>query len=82
MFYGIGHITLRTIYTGLLQTFIEQTTGRANERPAFQVFLIAGLFADKDHARSCVAVAKNQLGGVPVEVTSFATFRFRVQGAE
>ncbi|CUX50055.1 hypothetical protein AGR7C_Lc140187 [Agrobacterium deltaense Zutra 3/1] len=75
MFYGVGHITLRTIYLGFLEAFLEQTACRADERPALQVFFIAGLFANEDHARPAVAVTKNQLGGVPVEVTSFAAFR-------
>ena len=82
MFYGVGHITLRTIHTRFFEAFVEQATGRTNERPSFQVFFIAGLFADEDYARPGVAVAENKLGGVPVEIASFTAFRFLAQSAK
>lgn len=82
MFYGVGHITLRTIHTRFFEAFVERATGRTNERPSFQVFFIAGLFADEDYARPGVAVAENKLGGVPVEIASFTAFRFLAQSAK
>ncbi len=82
MFYRVGHITLRAVDAGLLQAFVEQTASGTDEWMAFQVFFIAGLFADKDHPRPCFALTKNQLSGVPVEVTSFAAFRLSAQGTQ
>ncbi|MBP2510424.1 hypothetical protein J2855_004077 [Agrobacterium tumefaciens] len=42
VFYGVDDITLRTIDN---QTFLRQTACWTDERPAFQIFFIAGLFS-------------------------------------
>jgi hypothetical protein len=79
VFYGVDDITLRTIDN---QTFLRQTACWTDERPAFQIFFIAGLFSHQNHALPCVGLAKNQLGGVAIKVTSLTVFRFAAQGTE
>ena len=44
---GIGDIDALAIKAGFCHCAIKKLTGRAYERPAVQIFLVAGLFANK-----------------------------------
>jgi len=79
---GIGDITLRAIDVCFLQARVEQPAGGADKWMALQVFVIAGLFADKHDARIVSALAKNQLGGILVKIATFAAFGLPVQCSE
>src|SRR5690606_33328801 len=71
----IGHIHLVAVETGLGQGAIEQPAGRADERMARAILLIAGLFTDHDHPGGGRALAEHGLGGVAVQLAAATTRR-------
>jgi hypothetical protein len=72
MFDDIGDVGFVAIDAGLFERRVEQFSGGAYEWPSLAVFLVAGLFADKNNSWFSRAVAKDCLRGVFVEVASFA----------
>jgi hypothetical protein len=59
----------------LLECGVEKFSGRADEWLALLIFLVAGLFTDKQDSRFAGAFAEDGLRGVFVEAAGFAVFR-------
>ena len=58
----------------MLECGVEKFSGRADEWLALLIFLVAGLFTDKQDSRFAGAFAEDGLRGVFVEVAGFAVF--------
>ena len=70
---------------GLREGAVEQLAGRADERAAGEILLVARLLADEHDARVERAFAEHGLGGVLVEMAAGAAFRLgeqRLPGGE
>src|SRR5688572_27117056 len=65
--HGIGDEGLSARNAGIGERAIEQFSGRPDERPAGEVFLVARLLADQHRARTARALAWHRLAGVPIE---------------
>ncbi len=50
MFDGVGDVNIGAVEAGGGKGFVEEFSGRADERFAGEIFIVAGLFADKDNA--------------------------------
>jgi len=71
----VGHVGLGALDARGLQPAVELATGGADERPARQVLLVAGLLADQHHARAFQALAEDSLGCAAPEVAAAAAGR-------
>ena len=63
----IGDESLLAGNAGVLERGIEDAAGRADERLAGEVFLVARLFADQHEIGPARAFARHRLGGIPIE---------------
>src|SRR4029077_15351503 len=73
--YGVGDINFFAIDAGFEKSFVKKLPCRADERFAFEIFLITGLLADEDYFRFCAGsllCAEAGLRGVFPEVACFA----------
>ena len=70
----VGLIDQRRVDAGVLEGAGEQATGRADERLAGAVLLVAGLLAHQHDRRSGVPIAEHRLGGVFEKRTAVACF--------
>ena len=64
MFDSIGDVNFRAIEAGGGEGLVQEFAGRADERFAREVFLMARLLTDEDDSRTAGAFAKDRLGGV------------------
>src|SRR5262249_12681985 len=67
MLNGIGYENLRARNSRLRQGAVEDPPGRADERLAAEVLLVAGLFADEHDVSGSAALARHRLRCVFVE---------------
>jgi hypothetical protein len=79
---GIRDVDGVAIDAGLDEAAVEEQTGGADEGLAFDIFAVAGLFADEDEAGVRSACAEDGLRCVLVEGTSAAIARSLTQGFE
>ncbi len=71
----VRHIDLRAVDARFGKSLVEQRSGRADERAAFDVFRVAGLLADEHHRRALFPFAEDGLrSGLP-EMTGPAAGR-------
>lgn len=68
--YGIGDVNLLPIEPRFVHRFAEQLAGRPNERMAFAVFFITGLFAHHNNVGVLRPFAEDYLCCVPVEIAA------------
>ena len=73
--YRVGHVALRPIHSRLSQRSIEQSSGGPDERPAFAVLFISGLFTNEDNACLARPFPEYRLCGVSVKRTRFTISR-------
>jgi hypothetical protein len=71
----IGDVASRALEPSLLETDVEQASGRADKGVACNILLVAGLFADKHDIGLLRSFAEDELGCVLVEVAARAGFR-------
>ena len=71
----VGDVHLGTIDPGLLQSRVQQPTGRANKGVPLAVFLVAGLLPDQHHLGGSRPLPKNRLGRVHPQVATPAARR-------
>jgi len=69
---GVGDVDLRAVDARVLQRLVEELPGWADEGPALQVLLVAGLLADEDDLGARLALAEDGLGAGLVEVAGGA----------
>ena len=72
MFDGVGDVGFGAIDASFFKGFVEHPAGGADEGFAFEVFFVAGLFADENNARVFGAFAEDRLGAGFPEGTGFA----------
>ena len=65
MLYGIRDVNFLAIDSRCDERFVEKFAGGADERFAFEIFLIAGLLADHHHFCERRAFTENCLRGIP-----------------
>ena len=70
---GVGDVGFVAVDAGFFETAIEQESGGTDEGPAFNVFAIPRLFADKDEPRARPPFAEDGLRGMCVERASLTT---------
>ena len=68
----VGHVDLRSIDSRLDQRFVEEVSGRPDERLSLQIFLIAGLLANKHYGRCRFPFAEDGLRSRSPQVASLA----------
>src|SRR5688572_3217463 len=61
MFNGVRNVGARTVDAGLLERIVQDAPCRPNERVSGEVFIVAGLLADKHHLGHRGAFAENRL---------------------
>jgi hypothetical protein len=71
----IGDVASRALEPGLLEADVEQASGRADERAACNILLVARLFADEHDVGLLRSLAEDELGGVLVEFAACAALR-------
>src|SRR5204862_1577187 len=64
---------------GVGEAFVEDPSGRPDERMALLVLLIAGLLADEDHLGGPLSLSEHALGRAGPEVTGPAALDGRAQ---
>ncbi len=69
----VGDIDLATIDSRDIESLVENTTRWPNERPSFQVFFIARLFANKEHSGLAATFAENCLCAELIEIATGAS---------
>ena len=79
MFYYVRDVDGTAIDARFGEPLIENPARRADERPAYPVLLIAGLFPDQHDGGFLGALPKNRLGRISPQVASLATFRRLLQ---
>lgn len=72
MLYSIRHVDFCPVNSGCSESFVQQFTGGADERPPGEIFLISGLLADHHDFRPRGAFAEDDLCGVPPQVAGLA----------
>jgi hypothetical protein len=72
MFYGVGHVDFAAIYFQFFEGAVEQFAGGTDEGAAFDVFVVAGLFADEDDFGGLGSFTEDGLGGIFVEGAALA----------
>jgi hypothetical protein len=72
--HGIGHVNFIAGNPRVLERPVEHAAGGPDKWLAFLIFDVAGLLANQHHTRSAGPRAKNGLGSIKVEITSFAGF--------
>lgn len=70
--HGIGNVNLFAINACFRKGFVQKPAGRADKRFSFPIFLIAGLFADKDNSRAGQTFAEHSVCGAFPEITGLA----------
>ena len=60
----VGDVDPRAVDARLVQGLLEQAPGRADERLALEVLLVARLLADQHQLRALAALPEDSLGGV------------------
>ena len=71
----VGDVHGRAVDTGFGQRFVEETSRGPDERAAFEILLVPGLFSHKHHTRGPRALAEDRLRGVLPEVAGAAPGR-------
>ena len=64
MFYRVGDIDLRPVDTSLIQCTIKHLACRSDKGLTREIFLIAGLLANKHYLRVLWPFAKHSLSGI------------------
>ena len=77
MLYRVGDIDLFAVDAGFRKRAVEHVAGRAHERFAREVFLVAGLLADQHQPGLGGAFAKHGLCGVLPQRAGAAVGGFR-----
>ena len=75
VFCRVGDVNLFAVDACFRKRFIQEVAGGADKRFAFQIFLIAWLFADKNNSRSREALAEHGLRGMFSEIAGLAVLR-------
>src|SRR5262249_21547154 len=75
----VGHVNARAIDAGLLETLIEQSSRRADERSSLMIFLIAWLLADEEKIGGHRTLAEDRLRRAPPERAGAARGRRAAQ---
>jgi hypothetical protein len=68
MLHGIGDVNFFTVNACFRERLVQQPAGRADKR----IFLVTGLFADKDNFRAGQPFAEHGLRGAFPEITGLA----------
>jgi hypothetical protein len=68
----VGDVGEVAVDSGLLESAVEETAGRADEGVAGDVLLVAGLFADEDDARRGWTFTEDGLRAGGPEIAGFA----------
>ena len=69
---GVGHVDFAAVEARGGKRFVEQASGRPDERPPLQIFLIARHLADEDDLGISRSFAEDGLRGVLEEVAALA----------
>src|SRR5690606_26042566 len=72
VFDGIGDVNLFALNAGFLNDLIKDAASWTHKGATGKILVIAGLFADKDHARIGRALAKDGLRGVAMKRAALA----------
>jgi hypothetical protein len=72
MLNSIGDVNFGAVQAGFVQCGVEKFSGRADKRFALLIFLVAGLFTDKQDSRFAGTFAEDGLRRLFVETTGFA----------
>ena len=72
MLHNVGDIGLGPVNARCLESLIEQSSCRSNERPSLDILFVAGLLADKENARATTTFAEDSLRGILPEITCLA----------
>src|SRR6266511_6359305 len=75
----VRHVDLAAVDPSVLEGLVQELAGRADERLARQVLLVARLLADEHHLGLARALTEDGLGGGLVEVAGGAAGRRRAQ---
>ena len=73
--HGVRDVGLPPVDSGFVHAFVENPTGRADERSPREILLVAGLLADKHDVGRLGAFAEYRLGRVSVEIARRAPGR-------
>jgi hypothetical protein len=68
--HGVGDKQIPAIDPGVSQRTIQHAAGRADERQAGPILMVAGLLADQHHRGASRSLAGHRLGGVLVKRTA------------
>src|SRR3569833_1798710 len=79
---GIRDVRVGPLDAGLDQGLVQQLSGRADERRALPILLVAGLLADEHDAGRDRAGAEDRLGGVGVQIAALAVRGGAAQSGE
>ena len=82
MFHAVGDVGFGASDAGFFECFVEHAAGGADEWFAFEIFFVAGLFADENDAGMFGAFAEDGLGAGFPEGTGSALFGGGTQGFE
>ncbi len=72
MFHDIGDVNFGTVHASFIECGVKKFSGRADKWLSLLIFLVAGLFTDKEDSRFAGAFAENGLRGSFVKVAGFA----------
>jgi hypothetical protein len=75
MFYGIGHVDIFAIDSGLLQALIENVASRSDEGVAGNVLFVTRLFAYQHDGRTSIAFSEHRLRGIFPQIAASAPSR-------
>ena len=75
VFYRVGDANLFAANACLRESLVEKAAGRPDKRFAFSIFLIAGLFADKDNFRAGQTFTEHGLRGVLPQIAGLVFCR-------
>jgi hypothetical protein len=70
MLHGVGDVDSVPVDASFLEATVEQESSGTDERPAFNVFAVPGLFADEDEPRARFPFAEDGLRSVFIQRAS------------
>jgi hypothetical protein len=62
-------VTFRTVDPHRPQRLVQNVAGESDKRPSDLIFLVTGLFANKDDINTWAAFPENRLSRLPVQIT-------------
>lgn len=71
---GIRNVHLVARYTSLVERIVQQPAGGPDKRVTLLVFFIAWYFAKQNHVCAARSFAEDRLGGILIQVATFAVF--------